>query len=218
MRKMRRLTRIAIAAAAVCLIAPSPALAHPHVFVTAKSEVVFDASGNVSAVRHLWTFDEMYSSFAVQGIAKSGKLATQADFAPIARENAGTMSEYHYFTVVKINGKPVEFGDVTDYWMEETPEHLLNFHVTLPFKAPMSPGKFLSLQVYDPEFYIAFDFDPKTPPVMAGAPKGCSISSSKPDELKAEEKGKLTESFFSGLSPGAGFGLKMAGRATVACP
>ena len=82
----------------------------------------------------------------------------------------------------------------------------------------MSPGRFLSLQVYDPEFYIAFDFDPKTPPVMAGAPKGCSISSSKPDELKAEEKGKLTESFFSGLSPGAGFGLKMAGRATVACP
>lgn len=195
-----------------------PVLAHPHVFVTSKSEVLFDKSGMVTGIRHFWTFDEMYSTFAAQGIAKDGKLATREDFAPLAKENAGSLAEYHYFTVVKIGGKPVEFGEVSDYWMEETPAHLLSFHVVLPLKAPVAPGKFLSLQVYDPEFYIAFDFDQKAPPVMIGAPKGCSISSGKPEDLKADEKAKLTESFFSGLSPGAGFGLKMAGHATVACP
>ena len=29
---------------------------------------------------------------------------------------------------------------------------------------------------------------------------------------------KLTESFFSGLAPGANFGFKMASRAIIACP
>ena len=217
MQKPQRLA-VLLATIAAAIALSAPALAHPHVFVTSKSEIVFDASGKVTAIRHFWTFDEMYSSFAAQGIAKDGKVATRADFAPLAKENAGSLAEFHYFTVLKINGKPVEFGEVTDYWMEETPAHLLNFHVELPLKTPVAPGKFLSLQVYDPEFYIAFDFDEKVPPAMVGAPKGCSISSGKPDELKPEEKGKLTESFFSGLSPGAGFGLKMAGHATVACP
>ena len=218
MARLRRLSGLVGATVAFCLAAPLVALAHPHVFVTSKSEVQFDAAGKVTGIQHDWTFDEMYSSFAVQGIAKDGKLATRADFAPLAKENAGTMGEYHYFTVVKINGKPVEFGAASDYWMEETPAHLLSFHVVLPLKEPMATGKFLSLQVYDPEYYIAFDFDTKAPPVMVGAPKGCSISSGKPDELKGDEKTKLTESFFSGLSPGSGFGLKMAGHATVACP
>lgn len=218
MKTIWRWSGLALILSAGCLDAPSAALAHPHVFVVAKSEVVFDATGKVSAIRHFWTFDEMYSSFAAQGIGKAGTPATRADFAPLAKENAGSLAEMGYFTVVKIGGKQVDFGDVTDYWMEETPEHLLTFHVELPLKTPIAPGKVFSLQVYDPEYYISFEFDEKAKPVMVNAPKGCSIGSSKPDELKPDEKSKLTESFFSGLSPGAGFGLKMANRAIVACP
>ena len=198
--------------------ASSPALAHPHVFVVSQSEVVFDASGKVKAIRHFWTFDEMYSSFAAQGIGTDGKPATREQFAPLAKVNAASLAEMGYFTVLKIGGKQVDFGDVTDYWMEETPEHLLTFHVELPLKTPVPPPKIMSLQVYDPEYYISFEFDEKAPPKLIGAPKGCSIGSRKPDDLKADEKGKLTESFFSGLSPGAGFGLKMASHAVVACP
>ena len=204
--------------ASVALLAGGPARAHPHVFVVSQSEVVFDANGKVRAIRHFWTFDEMYSSFAAQGIGTDGKPATREQFAPLAKENAGSLAEMSYFTVAKIGGKPVEFGEVTDYWMEETPQHLVTFHVELPLKTPVALGKIMSLQVYDPEYYISFEFDAKAPPKMVDAPKGCSISSRKPDDLKPDEKGKLTESFFSGLSPGAGFGLKMASHAILACP
>ena len=210
-------TVITSAAVLVAALAAAPALAHPHVFVTGKSEVIF-TDGKVSAVRHLWTFDDLYSSYAVQGLAKNGKLATRDDFAPLAKENAGSLAENGYFTVVKINGKQVDFGDVTDYWMEEGPDHLVSFHVTLPLKVPSTTGKAMTLQVFDPEYFINFEFDEKTPPKMVGAPDGCSIGLNRPDPLKVEDTKKLSESVITGLSPGQGYGLKLASRAIVACP
>ncbi len=33
-----------------------------------------------------------------------------------------------YFTTLKIGGKSVDFGSVTDYWMEERPDHLVEVH------------------------------------------------------------------------------------------
>ena len=81
--------RIAALAVAIGLATGAPALAHPHVWVTVKSKIHFAADGKVSAVVHDWVFDEMYSSFATQGLAKPGELVKRAQFAPLAKENAG---------------------------------------------------------------------------------------------------------------------------------
>ena len=61
----------------------------------------------------------------------------------------------------------MDFGTVTDYWMQERPDHLVEFHVTLPLKTPTPVTKFLTLRVADPEFFIDFEFDDKEP-VTAG--------------------------------------------------
>ena len=56
----------------------------------------------------------------------------------------------------------VDFGSVTDYWMQERPDHLNEFHVTLPLKMTLTPvTKFLTLCVADPEYFIDFEFDDK---------------------------------------------------------
>jgi len=39
-----------------------PAQAHPHVWITAKSEVVYAPDGSITGVRHAWTFDEMFTT------------------------------------------------------------------------------------------------------------------------------------------------------------
>ena len=200
------------------LVAAAPAWAHPHVWVTVRSQIAFNAEGKVSAVIHDWTFDEMYSAFAVEGLAKKGQLAKREDFAPLAKENAGGLADIGYFTTVKIDGKALPFGDVQDYWMEERPDHLVTFHVTLPLKTPIPPGRFFTLLVADPEFFIDYEFDNNVPVSLVGAPKGCSVSVAKPASLQAEEKKKLDESFFTNLSPGSDFGFKMASRAIIACP
>jgi ABC-type uncharacterized transport system substrate-binding protein len=203
---------------AIFLVAPGPASAHPHVWVTMRSQVAFTPDGKVSGIVHDWTFDEMYSSFATQGLAPAGQLVKREDFAPLAKENAGSLAQIGYYTTLKIGGKAVDFADVTDYWMEERPDHLVTFHAVLPLKTATAPGKFFSLLVADPEFFIDFEFDDKDGVKLAGAPGGCSLSLAKPKPLEADESSKLTESFFSGLAPGANFGFKMASRAIIACP
>ena len=203
----------------LALLAPaSPALAHPHVFVVVKSELVFGADGRIEAIRHAWQFDEFYSAFAVQGLGKDGKEPTREDLAPLAKVNVESLAEFGWFTVGKVSGKAVEFADPKDYWLDEAADKLVTLHFTLPLKTPASAAKAFSLQVYDPTYFIAFDFDDKAAVTMAGAPKGCSASVNKPGPLIADETKKLSESFFSGLSPGDGFGLKLSSRAIIACP
>src|SRR5438067_691674 len=78
-------------------------------------------------------------------------------------------------------------------------------------------GKALTFQVYDPTYFVSFDFD-RNGVTLASAPSGCSLTLVPPKSLDDKESQKLSEAFFSGLSPGADFGIKLAGRAIVACP
>lgn len=201
-----------------CLGAPEAASAHPHVWVSMRSQLTFAPDGKVSGVVHDWTFDEMYSSFAIQGLAKSGQLAKREDFAPLAKENAGGLAQIGYYTTLKVDGKTVDFADVTDYWMEERADHLVTFHVVLPLKTPKPPGRFVSLLVADPEFFIDFEFASTDGIKLDNAPSGCSLSLTKPPSLDGDAKAKLNESFFTGLAIGSNFGFKMASRVIIACP
>ena len=144
--------------------------------MTVRSQVVFAPDGKVAAIVHDWVFDEMYSSFATQGLAKPGELVKRETFAPLAKENAGGLAQIGYFTTLKLDGKAVEFAPVTDYWMEERPDHLVAFHVVLPLKTPTPVGRFASLLVADPEFFIDFEFDDNDGVTLKSAPTGCSIS------------------------------------------
>lgn len=202
----------------LAMIICTSAAAHPHVWVTVRTHVEFEG-GKVVALVHDWTFDEMYSSFATQGLAPKGQLVTRAIFAPLAQENAGSLAQVGYYTTLKLDGKVQEFAPVTEYWMEERPDHLVAFHVRLNLKQPKPIGRFGSLVVADPEFYIDFEFDdPPNGITLDHAPDGCSDSLTKPKALEADDKKKLDESFFTNLAPGANFGFKMASRAILACP
>ncbi len=39
------------------------ARAHPHVWITATSELVYAPDGAITGVRHAWTFDDMFSTY-----------------------------------------------------------------------------------------------------------------------------------------------------------
>ena len=84
------------------------------------------------------------------------------------------------------------------------------------FRRPIT--KFLTLRVADPEYFIDFEFDDKEPVTLVSAPSGCTATVAKPKPLEPTDKQKLSESFFTNLSPGTNFGFKMASAAIVACP
>jgi ABC-type uncharacterized transport system substrate-binding protein len=76
---------------AVCL-RTGTAVAHPHVWVTMKSELVYAADGSVTGVRHNWTFDDMFSVFATQGPeSKKRGVFTPEELPPLAEVNVTSL-------------------------------------------------------------------------------------------------------------------------------
>src|SRR5256886_6453555 len=157
---IRRLFFFGLAASAGLVIASAAAHAHPHVWVTVKSELVYAPDGTVTGVRHAWTFDDMFSTFATQGIEskKKGEF-TREELAPLAEVNVSSLKEYDFFTYAKANGKKVEFEEPpAGYYLDFDPKDtVLTLHFTLPLKAPVK-AKDLTLEVYDREFFVDFSF------------------------------------------------------------
>ena len=90
------------------------AAAHPHVWVSARAQVIFGAKGEIEAIRHAWTFDEMYSAFVTEGQGKDGQLMTKEELAPLAKTNVESLAEFDFFTYAKVANAKIEFGTPID--------------------------------------------------------------------------------------------------------
>jgi len=216
---MHRRFLCALAAFAGLVIAPA-AQAHPHIWVTVKSEVVYGPDGTVTGVRHAWTFDDMFSTFATQGIEskKKGEF-TREELAPLAEVNVTSLKEYDFFTYAKANGKKVEFNDpLADYYLDFDPKDtVLTLYFTLPLKAPVK-AKDLTLEVYDREFFVDFSFAEKDPVKLVGAPAHCKLSIGRPQEMGAALTQQLSQLGADQRDPSLTIGTEFANKIAVKCP
>lgn len=203
---------------AIGLMTQSAAMAHPHVWVAVRSEVVFGDDGKIIGVRHAWEFDEMYSAFATQGLGKNGAPPTKEELAPLAKTNIESLAEFDYFTFAKQNNEKPAFKPPQDVTLEVNERKSVVMRFFLPLQTPASAKKPFSFQVYDPTYFVSFGLEKKEPVTISRAPAGCSLSLVEPSPLVAADNQKLSEAFFQNMSPGADFGIKLATRAIVACP
>jgi ABC-type uncharacterized transport system substrate-binding protein len=188
--------------------------AHPHVYVTMKSEIVYDAEGRMTGIRHHWTFDDMFSSYATQGLEskEKGKF-TREELQPLAEVNVTSLKEFDFFTQGKMDGKKAEFEQPVDYFLEQK-DDLLTLHFTLPLKTPTAT-KTIDLDIYDPLYFVAFEFADKEPITLKGAPASCKLSTVKlGDETQTKS---LSESIFSRPDPNNPFGAQFANKIAVKC-
>jgi ABC-type uncharacterized transport system substrate-binding protein len=201
------------------VVAPSSsALAHPHVWVTMKSELVYAADGSITGIRHVWTFDDMFSTYALQGIEhEKGRAFTREELAPLAETNVTSLKEYDYFNYARVNGKKQKgvFTDPVDYWLDYT-DSILTLHFTLPLKTPIRAHN-LEVDVYDPEFFIDFEFAENDPVSLADAPAQCSLTTMKPTDMNFPSSQRLNK-VYQASEANAGMGSHFANKIFVACP
>lgn len=196
----------------------APALAHPHVLVTARAAVVFDAQGRITGIRHRWTFDDAYSAFATTGMKRGsdGKVETKA-LEDLAKLNVESLSEFGYFNSLKKGRTKHEFAEpAAGYFLEDDGKALtLNF--MLPLKAPLSPSTGLALRVDDESLFVAFTFAEKDPVTIEGSATTCTIDLKRPKKsADSADMSKLGEGFFNTMS--AGFADQYATTARLNCP
>ncbi len=90
----------------------APASAHPHVFIEARTKILYD-NGTFTGVEHRWTFDEFYTQTAIEGLdANKDGVYSREELAELAKVNIEGLKEFSYFTYPKLAGKDVTFSDV----------------------------------------------------------------------------------------------------------
>src|SRR5512143_2171310 len=132
------------------------AQAHPHVWVTMHTELVYAPDGSITGIRHAWSFDDMFSTFATQGLEskEKGKF-TRDELAPLAKVNVESLKEFDYFTYATADGKKAELTDPAPrYWLDYK-DQVLTLNFVLPFKAPVQ-AKELKSEIYDPSLFVDF--------------------------------------------------------------
>ena len=209
---LHRLLALLLVAGGVALAA-ARAEAHPHVWITAKSELIYAADGTITGIRHAWTFDDMFSTYALQGIeAKTKGAFTREELAPLAQTNVESLKEFGYFTFARADGKKEKFLEPVDYFLEFR-DSLLTLNFTLPVKTPFK-AKQLALEVFDPAFFIDFKYADKDPIKLVGAPADCKMQFQRPNDGTASAQ-KLVEQNFT---DGSNYGAMFANKIVVDCP
>ena len=192
------------------------AKAHPHVWITAISELLYAPDGSITGVRHAWTFDDMFSTYALQGIETKQKgVYSREELSSLAQTNVESLHEFAFFTFAKADGKKEKFLEPVDYYLEYK-DTALTLHFTLPLKAPVKP-KQLVLEVFDPEFFIDFKLADKDPIKLVGAPAACQMKFERPNDGSASAQ-RLNEQTFMNGGENANYGAMFANKITVDCP
>jgi ABC-type uncharacterized transport system substrate-binding protein len=181
-----------LAGLAVLPALPSPVAAHPHVWITVKTLLLYE-QGAFSGLRHKWSFDQYYTAMAIEGLDrnKDGKYERE-ELAELAKVNIDGLKDFAYFTSAAVAGREIKLEAPNDYWLEyENGVLALNF--TLPFAEPVAPdARGLTFAVQDPTFFIAFDLAKTDPAKLGpGAPAACKLKVGSP----GEQGGALGDAF-----------------------
>jgi ABC-type uncharacterized transport system substrate-binding protein len=215
-RRLRHLMAAAVFGGSV-LSAPREAAAHPHVFLTQTVSIVFDR-GAITALDHVWYFDEFYTAMAVEGLDKNKDgVYSRDELQELAKVNIEGLREFNYYTFAKLAGADLKLGMVTDYWLEHA-NGVLALHFRVPLDQPvLGEAKGFEFSVYDPTYFVAFDYkDDKAIRISEAAPKACRASIAEPEKTAADAR-RLGESFFEQLGGGPGAGVAFAKTVKVEC-
>jgi polyphosphate kinase len=174
--------------AALCLtLLPAPALAHPHVWIDTRIEVILDDRNRATGVRIDWTYDHLYSLFVIGDLGLDpdwdGEL-TADEGARLAGFDMNWIPGFPGDTYALLGETPLDLSRPKDWSATYEDGKITSSHLR-SFAAPVALGDLpLVVQAYDPSFYVAYAIP--HPPVVTGG-QGCDAQVFVPDMDAAQE-------------------------------
>jgi ABC-type uncharacterized transport system substrate-binding protein len=205
----------------ISLCAPARVSAHPHVWVTVETEVVFNARNAITGFRHKWTFDEAYSRFAVEGRdLNNDGVYDRDELKELADVNVESLKEFEYFTFPRVANTLMDRDPPNAYWLEFH-DGLLTLFFTLPLKTPIPAVKVkdFTFAVYDPTFYVDFEFAKDNPVRLSAAPAHCKPVIKTPDATKIKQNSQALSAAAAGqVDPSQSIAEEYAASVHISCP
>jgi ABC-type uncharacterized transport system substrate-binding protein len=189
----------AAAFAVLLAVSSAPASAHPHVFAEARLDIVINPDRTVGSLRHLWRFDDLFSSTVLVEFDKNSDLKLDdAELQDVASTVHASLAEYNYFQVVTADGKDVAMQPPPKLMANFENEQLIILFETSP-KEPLKLAGKLDFGIYDPTFYTAIEYVEDSHMAVDAMPSDCktTVIRPDPDEILAQNQSTLTDAFFN---------------------
>jgi ABC-type uncharacterized transport system substrate-binding protein len=181
-RSPGRLLQGALLAMAMSLAPVFPALAHPHVYIDANLEIARDDQGRATEIRHVWRFDEIFSSSVALDFDDDGdgklSLKELEEVASTVRKN---IAEFNFYTEVRDGDEVINFYE-PDPFLADFVDGQLIFILALELEKPqpMTGGGF-RVAVSDPTYYVAIEFNALAGITVSGKGGACKSDVVVPD-------------------------------------
>lgn len=217
MKRLPKLLKTLFGLCTLCALSTSLA-AHPHVWVQVKTEIVYGENETVTGLRHSWTFDEMYSIFALQGLDQNGNgIYDQPELQPLLDVNINSLKEFDYFTFSKSGEQDLTHTNPTDATISLL-DNLVNLSFVLPLEQPVkADAAAYSFAVYDPTYYISFTFENDMQMQIASSkPSGCQTQFTAPKQT-ISSLFNMSEADFLNLGVNVNFGGQFAQHVILQC-
>ncbi len=124
------------------LFGSGAASAHPHVFAEARLDVVLDAGGqHVTALRHLWRFDDLFSSTVLMEFDKNAdQKLDDEELKEVSDTIHSSLADYNYFQLVTVDGKDVKMKPPAQLIATFDNEQLIVLFESVPALSPVLPS------------------------------------------------------------------------------
>ncbi|PIE62583.1 MAG: hypothetical protein CSA25_04345 [Desulfobacter postgatei] len=145
------------------VLIPLPGRPHPHVFISQRTDFVFDDKG-LAGFRVHWTFDEMFSVMISEDFDSDHNQTLDAREVAVIKEKAfGYIAPYNYYIHVRIDGRPFQVKFIKEFnaWLDHDTvcyEFFIPCHVSA-----INTPKQIVLSPYDPEYYSDIYFPDNAP-------------------------------------------------------
>lgn len=149
------------------LTLPPVLTAHPHMFISAQTEFVWEGQ-KLQGAYETWTFDRFFSADIIQGYDsdKNGVFNT-AEIQDIYDNAFINTQHYYYFTFIRQGDKRSSPKTVSRFsaWQKDG---ILSYRFYIDLSSYNETDLYFA--VYDYTFFCDFRYDEKTPVLFTGTP------------------------------------------------
>ena len=172
---MKLRVSLSLATVTAVLFSSPVAFSHPHVFFENALTLVFDQQG-LAGIQVKWVFDEFFSSMIAGDYDQNhNNKLEDSEITRIQKEAFTNLSNYGYFTFIRIQGKPFKVEYVRDFSAALAGGKLIyEFWIPCHVKASSIFKQFIVSQ-YDPTYYTRVAFA-KDQPVKVKSGPGFDIN------------------------------------------
>ncbi|ALB63703.1 hypothetical protein AFK62_14850 [Cronobacter condimenti 1330] len=212
-----RLYPVMFAMASVTLFPAQRVAAHPHSFISLKTEIVSEA-GQITALKMRWKMDEITSADLLYdaGNAAPGSPV----WKKLAAEVMANVIGQHYFTEFWHNGQKVKFAPTPQAYALAREGHQAVLTFTLPLAyAQKAEGERYTFATFDPTYYVAMSYDgPRDVTLGEGLRERCKVTVKTPQPDASVQDFALSLDKADAPPEDMDLGKQFAQQVTVQCP